>query len=156
MNYGYKETKINYTVSGEGKPLLILHGWACSAKIMKPVADGFVDKFKVYSIDFPGFGQSGEPSWTWTIYEYADAVACFIKDIIGKKCSIIAHSFGCRVSIILGAKHSDLVDKMVFTGAAGLVKKRTAKYYFKVYSYKLVKKVVSLFGERAIDILDPH
>ncbi|MFR6640634.1 MAG: alpha/beta fold hydrolase [Christensenellales bacterium] len=38
-----------------GKPLLILHGWGCDAKVMRRVFFYFADKGRdVIAIDFPG------------------------------------------------------------------------------------------------------
>ena len=61
-------------------------------------------------------------------------------------CDIIAHSFGCRVAILLAARHPEMVGKMVLTGAAGLIPKRSVKYYLKVYSYKAMKWIARKSG----------
>lgn len=54
----------------------------------------------------------------------------------------MAHSFGGRVALRLALKDKRL-DKLVLTGSAGLKPKRSVGYYFKVYLYKLLKKVFS-------------
>ena len=53
--------KINYEVTGEGKPIVLLHGWLASLETMAPLARHLEKFFKVYSIDIIGFGKSELP-----------------------------------------------------------------------------------------------
>lgn len=137
---------INYETAGEGPDILLLHGWGCSIDLMRPVMDRLCSEYRVWAIDFPGFGKSGEPDGPWSVNEYADITERFI-DMHGiAPCGIIAHSFGARVAIMLSSSHPEKVSKMLLTGAAGLIPKRSAKYYIKVYSYKAAKAVLKFFG----------
>ena len=151
--YTIKDTVINCRIQGEGKPLLLLHGWGGNADSFLPVARDFTPKRRVYTLEFPGFGQSPAPKVPWTIYDYADATAEFMDQEGLNGCDIIAHSFGGRVSILLGAKRPDLVGKLVLTGAAGLIKKRTMKYYYKVYTYKIAKWFLKTFAPRKLEAM---
>ena len=55
------DLNIYYEVEGQGHPILLLHGWGQSVAAFKPVFDYLKQNFQVYSLDFPGFGQSDEP-----------------------------------------------------------------------------------------------
>lgn len=123
-----------------GKPLLILHGWGCDAKVMRRVFFYFADKGRdVIAIDFPGFGRSPSPPATFTIYDYAAITARFLEILGVREPDVIAHSFGGRVAIILAA-HS-LTSRVLITDGAGVRPKRGLKYYIKVAAYKLKKKI---------------
>jgi pimeloyl-ACP methyl ester carboxylesterase len=39
----------------------LLHGWGANIKTFDPVHKHLEKHFKVYSLDFPGFGESEEP-----------------------------------------------------------------------------------------------
>ncbi len=54
---------------------------------------------------------------------------------------MLAHSFGGRIALRLANIDSRL-DKLVLTGSAGLKPSRGIPYYFKVYSYKILKKIL--------------
>lgn len=141
MEITINQLKINYEVAGEGKPLLLLHGWgACIASFAPVIHALSTAGRKVYAIDFPGFGQSDEPKVPMTVKDYAELVASLIEQLDIAGTDIICHSFGGRVSIVLAATHPHLVEKIVFTDAAGLRKKRTLRYYCRVYTYKLMKR----------------
>lgn len=137
-------TDINYICEGEGESILIMHGWGANIPAMMPVHNILKNNFKVYTIDFPGFGESPEPKEAWGVFEYADFIKKFIDIMEIKKITLIGHSFGGRISLILSSKYPDLVNRMVLIDGAGLIPKRTFKYYFKVYSFKTLKKIYNL------------
>ena len=128
--------KVSYDLEGTGPgKVLLLHGWGCDGRLMKPAADALNDCFRTLVPDFPGHGESGRPPVPWGVPEFA---AC-LKNLLVKEsflpCHVIAHSFGCRVAAWLAANDPDLFDKMIFTGAAGIrpepteeSRKRTEKY----------------------------
>lgn len=136
-----KGQKIQYDISGEGKNVLLLHGWGCTKETMQCITNRLNKKMRVIALDFPGFGGSPEPPEHFGVGEYMEITAEFIRQLNIEGTDIICHSFGGRVSIMLAAKYPELVGKIVFTDAAGVRKKRTLKYYFKVYKHKLLKKL---------------
>ena len=139
-----KNILTNYSKSGEnGKAVILLHGWGQNIEMMKPIEDHLASNFQVYNIDLPGFGESAEPLESWSVYDYADFLKQFINNFKLYNPILIAHSFGARLAIIYAANNP--VDKMIITGGAGILDERGADYYFKVYSYKLIKRGLDLF-----------
>ncbi len=91
-------------------------------------------------LDFSGFGSSEEPIFPMTVKDYAKETLQVIKDNDLKDIVIIAHSFGARVGLEL-AQNSDLVSKLVIVDGAGVKPRRNFRYYFKVYAYKIKKRL---------------
>lgn len=133
--------KINYERQGTGEDILVLHGWGASIKTMRPVIDALVLGFCVTAVDFPGFGGSDMPPDTYGVPEYMDIVYRLLKLLGIKKTHIICHSFGGRVAVMLAAKHPDTTGKIVFTGAAGLIKRRSLKRRLRTFAYKTAKRI---------------
>jgi pimeloyl-ACP methyl ester carboxylesterase len=50
-----------YDVSGDGPPLVLLHGLGSSASAFAAVVPGLADHFTTYSVDLPGHGRSPMP-----------------------------------------------------------------------------------------------
>lgn len=147
--------QIQYEQQGQGNDVLVLHGWGASIQTMRPVIDALKNRFRVTALDFPGFGGSSAPPKSFGVQEYTDLTFKFMREVGLSKAHIICHSFGGRVTIILAAQHPEAVDKIVFTDAAGLRKRRTFKQSVKVYIFKaakrlnrgrIVKSVLKLFG----------
>ncbi len=137
-----KNTKINYMVSGEGKDLVLLHGWGGQIASFKPVHQYFEKYFRTYSIDLPGFGESGLPPRPWGSEDYADIISQMFSQLGINNPTLIGHSFGGKISIILASKLK--VNKLILVDSAGIRRKKGPAYYFKVYSYKSAKKILSL------------
>jgi len=133
---------VHYEVSGEGQDVVLLHGWGTSMETFETVHNMLDDNFRVFSIDFPGFGESQEPPEAWSVDDYAQFLAGFIEKLGIEKPILIGHSFGCRVITRYAYDHD--VHKIIFTGGAGIKPKRKLDYYIKVYTYKFVKKLLDL------------
>src|SRR5690554_4481883 len=132
---------INYIVEGEGDNILILHGWGANIETIVPILNILKETHKVYALDLPGFGKSEEPKEVYGSFNYADVVKEFIDRMNIKVVSLIGHSFGGKLSIILASKYPELVDKVVLIDSAGLIPKRTLKYHLRVKSFKIFKKL---------------
>jgi pimeloyl-ACP methyl ester carboxylesterase len=59
---------IRYTEQGEGpKVAVILEGWGTSIEVYESVARDISDKYRVITLDLPGFGRSDEPGEPWGV-----------------------------------------------------------------------------------------
>lgn len=135
--------KLYYEQIGErGKDVILLHGWGQNTTMMAHIANSLALHFKVYNLDFPGFGKSEEPKTVFSVADYSEFIHQFVKQQGIENPIIIAHSFGCRVAIHYAYKYP--VHRLVLTGAAGVRDKRGAKYYFRTYTYKVAKQFMKL------------
>ena len=133
--------RLHYAVSGEGDPVLLLHGWGGCIGSFAPVAAGLSGYRRAVSVDLPGFGQTPPPPVPWSVTEYKEAVREFIERLGIAGCDVVAHSFGARVAILLAAEHPGLVSKLVLVDAAGVRPRRTLKYHLKVRAFKLGRRI---------------
>lgn len=115
MKIKVKDIDINYIQYGEGKDILLLHGWGQNIEMMKFLGDSFSDRFRVTILDLPGFGLSSEPSIAWNMTDFSNMLEDFIKKLDIKKPIIMGHSFGGRLAIRYSADHS--IEKLVLFGA---------------------------------------
>lgn len=125
--------------AGDNNAIVLLHGWGASSAAM----DGAYNYLSgigrtVVSIDFPGFGKSDYPPETWGIHDYADCVQYIISENGIVKPTIVGHSFGGRVAIILGARK--VASKLVLADAAGLKPKPSLRKKLAVMRYKAAKR----------------
>ena len=131
---------VHYVIEGEGgSKVLLLHGWGCDMKMMQPVADALKQDHSVLMLDFPGHGESGRPPEPWGVPEYAHCIETLIQRLSFFPCSVIAHSFGCRVAAWMETEKPGLFRKIIFTGAAGIKPKPTAESQKRSQKYKKLK-----------------
>ena len=50
--------KIHYNIEGEGKPILLIHGWAMHSGVWTDFVRDFSSMFKVITVDLRGHGKS--------------------------------------------------------------------------------------------------
>lgn len=139
MNINVEGLELNYIMEGSGDPVLILHGWGASIASVRPIVNALSGTHKVVALDLPGFGNSETPVEVFGSFHYADIIKMFIDRLGIERLSLVGHSFGGKLSIILSARHPELVDKLVLIDSAGLIPRRTLKYHLKVRGFKLMK-----------------
>ncbi len=146
--------KLHAEVSGNGAPLILMHGWGCDHTTVRSIAATAAQACRVYNIDFPGFGESPEPDDVWDVERYTKLIEDFARQEVLDKPVLIGHSFGGRVAILMASRTP--VSKVVLVDAAGIKPRRTLSYYCRVYSFKAAKMFVKLvYGkERAQKRID--
>lgn len=134
--------RLHYEVTGNdaGAPVVLMHGWGCDHTTVKSIAAILEPGMKIYSLDLPGHGKSQEPPEVWGIEQFTKAVEEFIKKEEIQSPVLIGHSFGGRIAILLSSRND--IGKIVLVDAAGIKPKRSMKYYWKVYSFKIIKKLL--------------
>lgn len=133
--------KVAYIDEGQGELVFVLHGWGANKETMIAVKNSLVKEYRVVMPDLPGFGESDKPKEIWGTFEYAKSIENFIKTFDCEKFSIIGHSHGGRISIVLANNMKTRISKMVLIDSAGLISKKTFKYHIKVCSFKICKQV---------------
>lgn len=133
---------LQYNVEGEGLPVILMHGWGCNHTTVASIERLLTPHFKVYNLDFPGFGGSSTPPAVWGVEEYTRLVEAFARAEGIERPILIGHSFGGRVSILFASRNA--TRKVILVDAAGVKPRRPLKYYVKVYSFKLWKRLLPL------------
>lgn len=100
--YKFRFGDINYTVHGEGEPLLLIHGIYVGASYHEWEKNimSLSKHYKVYAIDLLGFGASTKPAITYSPYLYVTLINSFIKYVIKDSPYIIASSTSCPLSTV--------------------------------------------------------
>ncbi len=128
-----KGVNINYVQYGKGKDIILLHGWGQNIDMMEPLGQRLKHNFRITIIDFPGFGKSDEPTYSWTVYDYYDALCAVIKALKIKKPTIIGHSFGGRIAIIYASRRH--TNKLVLLASPFHKSKEDDNFKLKVLKF---------------------
>ena len=144
--FTYHSVRLHYTDCGEGHPLLLLHGWGCNTTTFNAIRPFLEARFRVLTLDFAGFGQSDEPREVWGVEEYTRSVEALAKAEGIENPILIGHSFGGRVSIVYASRNK--TQKIILVDAAGVKPRRSLSYYRKVYTFKLLKRILPLIVGR--------
>ena len=142
---------INDCIIGEGQPLVMLHGWGANHELLKPLGERLAPLgFRVYMPDLPGFGESDDPPQVWSIYDYVDFVLAYLDHHQLEQVYLFGHSFGGRLSLILGADHSQRIIKMTLADAAGLRPPSPVLPQIRLKVYKGIRNGLNTVGLKSV------
>lgn len=112
-----------YHVSGSGTPLVFLHGvfLGASSYEWSRVYPRFVMGHEVIVPDIIGFGESERPSLRMDAGDYAAALAEFLQEVCqGPKPVVIASGLTAGISLLLAARHPELLSRLMVFLPTGL------------------------------------
>ncbi len=107
-----------FSKRGKGPNVLFLHGWQQDRHTWDGVVTQLQHDFTCWTLDLPGFGQNPRPTEAWSIQEYAEYVQQFIDHHKLHDVSIVGHSFGGRIAIVLG-KDTEHIKQIVLYATPG-------------------------------------
>jgi len=89
----------------EDTTLLFVHGWCINKEYWNSQKNYFCDKYKVVTLDLPGFGKSDKARTNWTFEQYADDINKFITEKKLKNVILIGHSMSGDILLLVDTKY---------------------------------------------------
>lgn len=120
--------KLNYSVTGEGQDIILLHGWGGSSKSLSSLQEKLTDKgFRVYNVDLPGFGLSQLPDGAMHLTDYVGLLAEFMTSLNIISPIIVGHSFGGKIALKTAILKPELISALVLIDVSGIKPKNQFK-----------------------------
>jgi pimeloyl-ACP methyl ester carboxylesterase len=107
---------VYYEVSGDGIPLILLHGGGHTSAIWNEHRKFFSKNLEVFSPDFRGHGRTNNPRKTLNYRLLADDLVGFIKAIRIQKPLLCGWSMGAYTALEFCMKYADNVQALVCCG----------------------------------------
>jgi len=110
-------------VAGNGRPLVLLHGFTGSGASWAEHLAPLVERFRVIVPDLPGHGRSAHVAPArMSIERTADDLALILERLDAIPAAILGYSMGARIALRLAVAHPDVVDRLVLESpSAGIV-----------------------------------
>jgi len=103
--------KLYYYEEGKGPPLLLIHGFGASTYTWRHVAPELAKSYRVIAVDLKGFGQSDKPfDGRYSVYDQAELLAQLIEDKDLRDLTLVGHSFGGGVALLLALEADQRLD----------------------------------------------
>jgi len=102
--WSFRGHRVNYTVSGAGPPVLLVHGFGASVghwrrNIPALEAAGYT----VYAVDLLGFGASAKPLQQYSMEGWRDQLLAFLAEVVGEPAVIVGNSIGSLACVMTAA-----------------------------------------------------
>ena len=104
---------VRYRVTGGGPPVVLVHGWLSSGRIWEPLVGRLAQRFTVYTLDLPGFGESDKPISGYGIRYGSRLLYAFCAHFGLARAAVVGHDVGGAMAIKLAADHPDVVGRIV-------------------------------------------
>jgi pimeloyl-ACP methyl ester carboxylesterase len=108
MKLEYKNITINYTISGAGSTIVLLHGFLETIAMWNALIPELHKNHQVICIDLLGHGQTDCLGYVHTMEVMSDAVFAVLTHHNVKQADFIGHSMGGYVALALSEKEPQL------------------------------------------------
>ena len=109
----FHHTLIYYTISGQGVPLVLLHGFLESSSMWGAFLPILSEKNKVICIDLPGHGQSGIVSETHSMELFANVVQSILEKHHISEANFMGHSMGGYVTLAFAEQFPEKINSLI-------------------------------------------
>lgn len=109
--------KLHYMTAGHGPTLILLHGYAETSLMWKPIMLALARRFTVIAPDLPGIGDSDIPADGLDMKSAAIRIHDLAKSLGVQKAEVVGHDIGLMVAYAYAAQFPAEVTKLVLMDA---------------------------------------
>ncbi len=106
--------RIAYVESGQGEPILLIHGMPTSSYLWRRVLPLLAPRFRVFAVDLMGFGDSDKPEDADLSIVAQAGYLRVLMDAVGWETGVVVgHDIGGGVAQLIAVEESTKVSKLV-------------------------------------------
>lgn len=116
----YKNISINYTDTGKGTAIVLLHGFLENQKMWDFFVNEYSKKHRVITLDLLGHGDTGCIGYIHSMEDQADAVHAVLHELRIRKAVFMGHSMGGYVALAFAELYPDMVKGIILQNSTAL------------------------------------
>ena len=109
--------RLHYLAAGTGDPVILLHGYAQTSHMWRPLMAMLANTHAVLAPDLRGAGQSSTPGAGYTKAEMAQDIHALALNLGYQHVRIVGHDIGLMVAYAYAAQYSSEVDRIALMDA---------------------------------------
>lgn len=109
--------KLHYLTAGHGPTVILIHGYAETSRMWKPIIPLLAEKFTVIAPDLPGIGDSEIPKDGLDMKTAAIRIHALAKSLGVEKARVVGHDIGLMVAYAYAAQFPAETEKLVVMDA---------------------------------------
>ena len=109
--------RLHYLTAGHGPAVVLLHGYAETALMWKPIIPALAKRFTVIVPDLPGIGDSAIPTSGLDMKTAATRMHALVRSLGVEKAEVVGHDIGLMVAYAYAAQFPAEVTKLVLMDA---------------------------------------
>ena len=112
-----QDLALYYEVTGDGPPLLLIHGLGSSCRDWEKQVEPFAKEYRIITLDLRGHGLSGKPPGPYSIRMFAEDTVALIRKLNIAPLHVVGISMGGMVAFELGVRFPELLRSMVIVNS---------------------------------------
>src|SRR5438552_209624 len=108
---------LHYLTAGHGPTVILLHGFAETSRMWRPIIPLLAEKFTVIAPDLPGIGGSGIPADKIDMKTSASRVHALARSLGVEKARVVGHDIGLMVAYAYATQFPAETEKLVVMDA---------------------------------------
>jgi len=109
--------RLHYLTAGSGPAVVLLHGYAETSRMWRPIIPLLAEKFLVIAPDLPGIGDSAIPKDGLDMKTSAIRVHALVRQLGVSKARVVGHDIGLMVAYAYAAQFPEETEKLVLMDA---------------------------------------
>jgi pimeloyl-ACP methyl ester carboxylesterase len=109
--------KFHYLTAGQGPAVVLLHGYAETSRMWRPIIPVLAKKFRVIAPDLPGIGDSSIPADGLDMKSAATRIHALVRSLDVEKARVVGHDIGLMVAYAYAAQFPAETEKLVLMDA---------------------------------------
>jgi pimeloyl-ACP methyl ester carboxylesterase len=109
--------RLHYLAAGKGSPVVLLHGYAETSHMWRPLITELAGTHTVIAPDLRGAGKSSHPAEGYTKAELAQDIHALVHKLGFEHIGIVGHDIGLMVAYAYAAQYPNEVDRIALMDA---------------------------------------
>src|SRR5712672_3242999 len=109
--------RVHYLTAGQGPTVILLHGYAETSRMWRPIIPQLAERFKVIAPDLPGIGDSAIPAGGLDMKSAATSIHALVRILGVEKARVVGHDIGLMVAYAYAAQFPAETEKLVVMDA---------------------------------------
>jgi pimeloyl-ACP methyl ester carboxylesterase len=115
----HTSTGMTFYTRGQGRPVVLLHGWCLNRKMWLYAEEALMADFQVITPDLPGFGQSDHLAGPYSLERYGNEVKTLLAEASLNGAVLVGFAFGAAIALECATISPKDVRGVVAVGAPG-------------------------------------
>jgi pimeloyl-ACP methyl ester carboxylesterase len=112
--------RVNFTIAGEGPPVVLIHGVAGRAAQWMQVIELLAQSHTIVAPDLLGHGESAKPRGDYSLGAHASGIRDLLVGLKIERASIVGHSLGGGIAMQFAYQFPERCERLVLVSSGGL------------------------------------
>lgn len=142
-HFDHMGTKLHYEITGEGRPLLFVHGLGSRGEDWSLQVPHFSSQYQTITVDVRGHGRSDKPTGPYSVSLFANDINALLDHLSIESLPLIGISMGGMIGFQLAVEHPQKLQSLVVVNSTPALVSENLGDSFKLFQRRLFMKLLS-------------